>query len=100
MQATSGSEDGRWKGLYTAALFEIDRSRMSARIAEAELEIVKRLRVLFTSPGDNANETNALDDALHMLRVLKDCLKLETTERLVLYRAPRTMSQSAAWRRI
>jgi hypothetical protein len=88
MQATSSPKDGRWKRLYTAALLEIDRSRMSARIAEAELEIVKRSRVLFTSPGDNADETSALDDALHMLRVLKDCLKLETTERPTLYRVP------------
>lgn len=66
-----------WKDMYTAALFETDRTRVSERIVLAESEIVKRARTLFEVPGDNSDEAEALDDALYMLRALKSCLKLE-----------------------
>ena len=41
-----------WRELYTAALFETDRSRISARIAGAEQAIVARARELFSTGND------------------------------------------------
>jgi hypothetical protein len=76
----------RWKDVYTAALFEADRTRISARIAEAEVEIVKRMRELF-NPRDNdsTDERDALNYALCMLQTLKNFLP-KRTERLAVYR--------------
>jgi hypothetical protein len=71
-----------WKDMYSAALFENDRTKISERILVAENEIVKRARVLFEVPGDNSDEAEALDDALYMLRALKSCLQLQTSDRL------------------
>jgi len=72
-------KNARWRELYLAALFEDDQTRISARIAEAEVEMVTRARTLFNAPGDNSDEWDALDDALYMLRALKNCLRSETT---------------------
>jgi hypothetical protein len=71
-----------WKDMYTAALFESDRSKIPERILIAQSEIVKRARMLFAQTGDTSDEAEALDDALYMLRALKSCLKLETIEKL------------------
>jgi hypothetical protein len=71
-----------WKDMYTAALFENDRTKISERIVVAENEIVRRARVLFEVQGDHSDEAEALDDALYMLRALKSCLKLQTVDRL------------------
>jgi hypothetical protein len=38
------SQFSRWKMCTQSALFEADRTRISARIAEAEVEIVKRFQ--------------------------------------------------------
>lgn len=82
MKPRSVPKDTVWRGLYTAALFENDRSKIPARIAEAEGEIIKRARMLFGAAGDNAEEAEALDDALCMLRALKSCLRAGTGDRL------------------
>jgi hypothetical protein len=82
MSSLSLSARASWKDMYTAALFETDRTRVSERIVLAESEIVKRARTLFEAPGDNSDEAEALDDALYMLRALKSCLKLETVGEL------------------
>jgi hypothetical protein len=80
------SRFSRWKDVYTAALFEDDRTRISARIAEAEAEIVKRMRELFNPPdNDNTDERDVLDCALCMLQTLKNFLP-KKTERLAVYR--------------
>ena len=55
-----------WRTLYTAALFESDRSKIPELITEAEAEIVRRAHVLFNAAGDNGDETEALDDALYI----------------------------------
>jgi hypothetical protein len=68
--------DPAWKKLYSAALLENDRSRIPGRIAEAEKEIVKRVRNLFQSPEQSTLETDALEEALHMLQALKECLEI------------------------
>jgi hypothetical protein len=68
-----------WRELYTAALFETDRSRISARIAGAEQAIVARARELFSTGNDTIEEDQALDDALYALRALQNCLQLQQT---------------------
>jgi hypothetical protein len=68
-----------WRELYTAALFETDRSRISARIAGAEQAIAARARELFSTGNDTIEEDQALDDALYALRALQNCLQLQQT---------------------
>jgi hypothetical protein len=82
MKANSNLNDAPWRALYTAALFENDRSKIPALISDAEAEIVKRAHLLFGAPGDNFEETEALDDALYMLRALKSCLKVQTSNQM------------------
>jgi hypothetical protein len=66
-----------WRKLYTAALFETDRERIPARIAEAEQAIVARARELFAAGNDTIEEDQALDDALYALRALQSCLQVQ-----------------------
>jgi hypothetical protein len=65
-----------WRDLYTAALFETDQTRISARIATAEQAIVARERELFATGTDTIEEDQVLDDALYALRALQNCLHL------------------------
>jgi hypothetical protein len=65
-----------WGELYCAALFETDKNRIPARIADAEKAIVARARELFFSGADTIEEDQALDDALYALRALQTCLEL------------------------
>ncbi len=74
---TSHSKADSWRDLYTAALFETDRSRISARIADAEQAIVARARELFRAGNDTIEEDQALDDALYALKALQNCLQLQ-----------------------
>jgi hypothetical protein len=67
-----------WRELYTAALFETDRNRTPARIAEAEKAIVARARELFSASSDTIEEDQALDDALYALRALQNCLEINS----------------------
>ena len=69
----SNSPDSRyWRHLYRAALFEIEESKLPARIAEAENAVVLRARELFQSAaGDNGEETEALDHAMYALHALR-----------------------------
>jgi hypothetical protein len=75
------SSKGRqaWRELYSAALFESDRTRIPARIADAEHAIVARARELFSAGSDTVEEDQALDDALYALRALQSCLRLHDT---------------------
>jgi len=63
-----------WRELYTAALFETERERIPARIADAEKAIMVRARELFSFGSDTIEEDQALDDALYALRALQNCL--------------------------
>jgi len=76
---TSHPKAESWRELYTAALFETDRSRISARIADAEQAIVARARQLFSTGNDTIEEDQALDDALYALKALQNCLQLQQT---------------------
>jgi len=68
---------GSWRALYTAALFETDRSRIPSRISDAKQAIVARSRELFSTGQDTIEEDQALDDALYALRALQSCYELE-----------------------
>lgn len=68
----------QWHELYKAALFETDKKRIPARIADAEQAIVARARELFFSSTDTIEEDQALDDALYALRALQNCLGLDS----------------------
>jgi hypothetical protein len=63
-----------WREVYIAALFETDKDRIPARIADAESVIVDRARELFSAASDTIEEDQALDDALYSLRALQNCL--------------------------
>ena len=60
-----------WRQMYKAALFEIDKSKLPKRIAEAERAVVLRARELFQAAGDNGEETEALDDVMYALHALR-----------------------------
>jgi hypothetical protein len=64
-----------WAQFYKAALFELDASKVSDRIAEAERALVTRARELFDSAGDNVEEELAVDDAMYALHALRSALK-------------------------
>ncbi len=68
----SKSPDSRnWRQMYRVALFEINDSKLPARIAEAEKALVLRARELFQAAGDNGEETAALDQAMYALHALR-----------------------------
>jgi len=78
MPAVTGqrSEGKNWKDLYVAALLEGEEGRVRPLIAKAERAIVERARQLFKAGGDNAQEGEALNDALYALHALKTCLEI------------------------
>ena len=62
-----------WEVSYQAALFETDRDKMPARIAQAEQAILARAKELFVASGDHIEEDQVLDDALYALHALRNC---------------------------
>ena len=63
---------GAWRDLYRAALFEVDKTRLPDRIAQAEEALVVRARELFHIAGDNIEEEQALDDTMYALHALRN----------------------------
>ncbi len=61
-----------WRGLYKAALFEVDKTRLPDRIAQAEKALALRARELFYAAGDNIEEEQALDDTMYALHSLRN----------------------------
>jgi hypothetical protein len=72
--STAHNPTNAWHSLYQAALFETDRSKVPARIAEAEKAILSRVRELFVVETDHIEEDQILDDALYALRALRHCV--------------------------
>lgn len=70
------SPDSAWSDCYKAALFQDDTTQLPPLITRAESEINARARLLFETPGDNVREIRALDNALHMLKMLRSCAKI------------------------
>jgi hypothetical protein len=70
---SSKSLDSRtWRELYKAALFEVDKTKLPERIAQAEKAIALKARALFYVAGDSIEEGQALDDAVYALRALRN----------------------------
>lgn len=67
-----------WRHLYRAALFEVDRTKLPQRIAEARNAVILRARELFNCSGSNFEEEQDLDDALYALEALYNCLLMGT----------------------
>jgi hypothetical protein len=60
-----------WRELYTAALFEIDRTGLPDRIAHAEEAVALRVGELLHVAGDHIEEGTALEDAKYALHALR-----------------------------
>jgi hypothetical protein len=65
-----------WKQCYRAALLENDPGKRPLLIDEAEKAIVTRARELFQATGDNAEEQEALDDAIYALHAFRTAIGL------------------------
>ena len=62
-----------WRKLYTAMLFEVDKTKLPERIAQAEKALALRARELFYAATDSsAEEEQALDDAVYALHALRN----------------------------
>ena len=59
-----------WKTLYRAAILETNKSVVPQRVSEAEEAVVARAREVFYGNSD-AEENEALEDALYALRAFK-----------------------------
>ena len=59
-----------WQPEYTKALLELDPSKLQDLLSAAEAAISKRVQAL--AEATNQPERQAMQDALHTLRVLKD----------------------------
>ena len=70
-----------WRGLYHAALFETDTSKIPARIEEARRAFVFRSRELFETSPNYDGETEAIETALYALQALENCLRSNTKDR-------------------
>jgi hypothetical protein len=63
-----------WKDLYRAALFELNKSKLSGRIADAEKTIAARGRELFNAGDHTVLERSELKVALYALVALRSSL--------------------------
>ena len=82
MDADKSTETLRsWRGLYRAALFETDASKLPLRIEEARRAIVFRSRGLLAASPSYDDETEAIENALYALHALENCLRLNTKDR-------------------
>jgi hypothetical protein len=75
-----------WRGLYKAALFETDTSKIPLRIKEARRALASRSRELFEASPNYDGETEATETALYALQALENSLRSNTRDRR---RAPR-----------
>jgi hypothetical protein len=65
-------DSAEWRILYTAALFEIDKTGLAERIAHAEEAMALRVRELLHAAGDHIEEGEALEDAKYALHALRN----------------------------
>ena len=66
-----------WRGLYKAALFETDMSKLPSRIEEARRALVLRSRELFANSPNYDDETESVDNALYALQALENLFEIE-----------------------
>jgi hypothetical protein len=72
---------GKWLGLYNAALFETDTSKLAGRIEEARKALMGRSQELVAPFPNYENETEAIETALYALQALENCLRSNTKDR-------------------
>ncbi|MFZ0941456.1 MAG: hypothetical protein WB523_09320 [Candidatus Sulfotelmatobacter sp.] len=77
----SGETFRSWPGLYKAALFETDASKIPSRIEEARRALVFRSRELFETSPNYDGEGEAIENALYALQALESCLRSNTKDR-------------------
>jgi len=70
-----------WRGLYNAALFETDASKLPLGIEEARSALVFRSREISCSFSSDDSETEAIETALYALHALENCSRLNTKDR-------------------
>ena len=63
--------DEKWIETYQQALMELEHAKMRGRIGDARADIVARVEKLKSLPGLHAREDQALEDALHALKLLE-----------------------------
>jgi hypothetical protein len=73
MNQTSIESGAAWQDVYAAALLELDRQKLSARIKEAEQAISARYA---SDPAPDADEVQRMADAMNNLSVLRREAKL------------------------
>jgi hypothetical protein len=71
-----------WRDLYIAAILELDKAKLLPRITQAEIAISERSSELFDEDGVNAEEKEALQDALCFLQALRSTLRFEKSASL------------------
>lgn len=64
-----------WQELYQSALLELEKDKLAAAIDAARRAIEARLQFIESQPSYQESELQALNDALHNLRVLTRELK-------------------------
>jgi hypothetical protein len=64
-------DDQDWVGLYRVALTELEHAKMTGRIGDARASITARLEKLKEMPGLEAEERQAIEDALNGLKMLE-----------------------------
>ena len=75
---SKSSESTNWLHLYRAAILEMDPSKLSQQVAEAENALTQRARELFQKTEDNIDnieEKRALDNAMYFLRTLRKTME-------------------------
>jgi hypothetical protein len=70
--SSNSLDNGAWRKLYMAALFEVDKTKLPERITQAEKALALRARELFYAAGDSTEEGQALDDAVYALHALRN----------------------------
>ena len=61
-----------WRDLYLQAIFEFERTKVAARIQDAQRALILREHQLSMEPGGSA-EREAIINALHCLEALQHC---------------------------
>jgi hypothetical protein len=69
------SRTGSWRDVYQTAILEPDLNKLPERIVEAEAALAVRARELFYTIAEDAEEEEALDDAMCILQVLRSSLR-------------------------
>ncbi len=67
----AASPTANWRELYTAAVFETDKNRVSERIANAEWALALRARELFHADSQHLQERQAVDAAIYALYIFR-----------------------------